>query len=490
MIYDSVHSPVVGIDLGTTFSSIARWTGTKAEVYCLKGEYNIPSVVYNDGSQFVIGKIAFMKGIINPENMCRGVKRLIGNEYASIKLGDNDYNSIEISAEILKYLYRNVEEMFPQGKFKSEGVVVTVPYHFRANEISNTIKAAKLAGLNLIGIIQEPIAAALAYGLHLSSDALKDENILVFDLGGGTFDLTLFNLNNSSNRISFNVLATSGDDRLGGMDFDDELYNYIVEREGIRLSNCKDKKQQNIAKNKLMEQVIRAKEALSFDNSAFIQAFDVPPGNFVDCTVTLYELKNCIREYTQKIKKIIRGMFEERGISPRSVDKVIKIGGSSKIKFIDEIINDVVGEGKIYGDINPELAVCQGAAIYGAYLNNRASENKKLEVTLINSHALGLKDDNGGFAQIIPKNVAIPYKETVTFTNSEDNEKEITIEIYQGEHKECEHNKKIGVINVLGLKESPKGTLNIPVTFYINKDQTIKVIVEQKESNIYIEKQF
>ncbi len=490
MSYDSIHNPIIGIDLGTTFSSVSRWDGAKADVYCPKGEYFLPSVIYYEEGKIMVGTVATLRGSMKPENLCIGVKRLMNDGASEILLDEKTFTPIELSSSILKSLYENVKLMFPENKFEAQGVVLTVPYYFRANEISNTEQAGKDAGLNIIGIIQEPIAAALYYALHLSGNSIRDENILIFDLGGGTFDLTLFNLKEDLHTMSLKTLCTGGDDRLGGLDFDKKLYDYIVKREKIDFESCTDIKQRKTSEHKLMIQIIAAKERLGFDDIAYIQALDVPPGGFVDCTVTVEEFNESIKEYTDKIKKVITQMLKSAQISKTQVHKVIKIGGSSKITIVDKIIDEVLGEGKIYGDVDPLLSVTKGAAIYGAYLKDVLGLKKKLEIKLINSHALGVKDSSDNFIELIPKDVEIPFEETLVFTNAKDNDTEFDIEIYQGEDEKCVNNKKIGSVHINNLVKRPKETLDIPITFIINKDQTVKVKVVQKESDINIEKVF
>ena len=490
MAYDSIHHPVIGIDLGTTFSSVSRWDGNKPEVYCPKGEYFLPSAVYYEDGKTIVGTAAVLKGILRPENLSIGVKRLMDDDGSEVVLDGEVFTPIEISSKILESLYENVKNMFPEGKFEAEGVVLTVPYYFRANEISNTEQAGKLANLNIIGILQEPIAAALFYALHLSDNSIRDENIMIFDLGGGTFDLTLFNLKEGLHTVDLTTLCTGGDDRLGGLDFDKLLYDYVVKRENIDFEGCENVKQRETSKHKLMGQIITAKERLGFDDIAYIQAFDVPPGSFVDAIITTEEFNECIKEYTDKIKKIIEDMLKSSNISKVQVHKVIKIGGSSKITVIDNIINEVLGEGKTYGDVDPLLAVANGAAIYGAYLMERLGHKKKLEIKLINSHSLGVKDSFGNFVKLIPKDVVIPYEETLVFTNANDNDTEFDIEIYQGENEKCVNNKKIGSVHIDNLIPQAKETLDIPITFTINKDQTIKVKVVQEESGVNTEKVF
>jgi len=489
MSYDSILHPVIGIDLGTTFSSISRWDGEKSEVFCPKGEYAVPSVVYYDKGKFIVGKPAKDKGVFSPENVCIGAKRLMDDKNTDIHLGGKTFSPIEISTEILKCIYNNVEAMFPNNTFKAEGTVITVPYYFRANQISNTLQAAKMANLSTLGIIQEPIAAAFSYALYLDNNVRRDENILVFDLGGGTFDVTLFNLKCDRDSLIFNTIASNGDDRLGGLDFDRKIFDYIIAKEKIDISSYPEKVQL-ICKSKLMEQIVSAKEKLSFDDIAYIQVIDIPPGEFLECELTVGELRNCLGKYMKKIKGILNEVLKTSGFSSKDIDKIIKIGGSSKMTIIDELLNDSLGHGKTYGDIDPDLAVSKGAAIYGAYLTNRINNKKRIEINYINVHPLGVKDDKGDFIELIPKNAELPFEKTLIFCNTEDNEVDLTIEVYQGENEKCIDDNKIGEIKIEGLISAKKDTLDIEITFKINIDQTIDVTVIQADSNILINKRF
>lgn len=378
MYYDCQNHPVIGIDFGTTFSSASRWDGEKAEIYGLKGEYIIPSVVYFESDKFDVGAVAVKKGVLHPENYFADVKRILDEQDNKIILDNKQFTPVEISSVILKYIYDNIKAMVPEGKFESEGVVITIPCYFKEAECNNIKEAARLAGIKLLGTIQEPIAAALAYGLHIASNKNREENILVFDLGGGTFDVTVFKLIEKEDTIHFKILATQGDSRLGGLDFDKQLYEYIIKKEKIDLSNY-DSKVAALCKRNLMEQVVKAKEILSYDSDiAYIKVYNVPPGNFLDSTLTLEELNTCLENYMLRIKKILQDTISLSGISKNDIHRIIKVGGSSRIKKINSIIEETIGKRKVYADINPQEAVSNGAAIYAAYLANRISINKKI----------------------------------------------------------------------------------------------------------------
>ncbi|QGU95972.1 Hsp70 family protein [Clostridium bovifaecis] len=486
-MYDSHNSPVIGIDLGTTFSAVARWTGEDADVYSPKGERTMQSVVFYDEKtdKFIFGRTAFMSGMLKPENLCIGVKRLMDNKDAKVTLGGKEYSPIDISSMILKSLYSNVKGMFPEGVYDASGAVVTVPYYFKAHQCENTAEAAKKAGLNLVGILQEPIAAAFAYGLHHSSkDTVRNENILVFDLGGGTFDITLFKIVEDRENIKFEVLAIGGDDRLGGLDFDNSFMKYILDKEGIDLDECDNERMKKIGLQKLMDSVTKSKEALSSTDSVFMGVPDVIPGVHIDNEYTREDFEESISNYLEEIKAILKSTLNAANIDPKDIDKVLKVGGSSKIPAMDMIIEEVVGRGKTYSDIDPSLCVAQGAAIYGAYLTNNLAIDKKITIETTTAHALGVEDSNGSMVVLIHQNQKTPARKTLTFTTDEDNSTEIDVEVYQGASRIAKQNAHIGTVKIKGLVPKPKYELQIKITFEVGKEQMVKVTVEQEESNI------
>ena len=272
MAVDNEKSPVLGIDLGTTFSAIARWDGRGPRVYENKeGDSSTQSVVFFDEKDgvYLVGKQAYGKFLVDPDKGILGVKRLMDDKSHQIILGSKIHNPVEVSSKILAKLYQDVCDKFPKNTFHSRGVVVSVPYYFKSHQCANTREAAELAELNFMGIIQEPIAAALAYSLDMvraNNNGDREELVMVFDLGGGTFDLTIFNLRQTRTELLFEVLGTGGDDRLGGLDFDQCLLEYVLGSNQIDLADT-DEKMSKIARRKLMEGAKTAKEALSFQQT-------------------------------------------------------------------------------------------------------------------------------------------------------------------------------------------------------------------------------
>lgn len=488
MKYDAQNSPVIGIDLGTTYSSVARWTGKDADVYSPKGERCLRSVIYYDekNDKYIYGNAAFMSGILNPDNVIVGVKRLMDDNNIKIKLGSKVHSPVEISSMILKNIYDSIKNMFPSGVYNSSGVVVTVPYYFKAHQFQNTAEAAKLAGLDLLGIIQEPIAAAFAYGLHYSeNDKVRDENILVFDLGGGTFDLTIINIKENQNELLFNVIGIGGDDRLGGLDFDKAFMDYIIKKEGIDFESVQIEKLKKVGKQKLLDTVIKSKEMLSATDNTYTAVPDVIPGVHIDAEYTREDFEKSIELYLEKIREITKETMSNAGVKATDINKVIKVGGSSKIAIIDQIIKEECGDGKTYSDIDPSLCVAQGAAIYAAYLSKHLDFNKNIKIETAVAHALGVEDAEGNFVTLIEQNQKTPAKETLTFTTDEDNQTEIDVEVYQGTKAKARDNAHVGTVRITGLNPFPKYQLEIMITFEVGGFQEVKVTIQEVFSGIH-----
>lgn len=487
MRYDAQNSPVIGIDLGTTYSSIARWTGKEVDIYSPKGERCVRSVVYYDekNDKYVFGNAAFMSGILNPDKVIVGVKRLMDDNKTAIHLGTKTHTPIQISAMILKNLYESIQNMFPAGVYNASGTVITVPYYFKAHQFQNTAEAARLAGLNVTGIIQEPIAAAFAYGLHHSDKhKIRDENVLVFDLGGGTFDLTIINIKETKDELFFSVIGSGGDDRLGGMDFDQAFMEYIIKQEEIEFEEVKIEKLKKIGKQKLLDAVIKGKEMLSAMDCTYIAVPDVVPGIHIDAEYTKQDFEEAIKKHLLKIRTIIKETMKSASIEAEGIHKVIKVGGSSKISIIDDIIKDECGDGKTYSDIDPSLCVAQGAAIYAAYLCNHLKLPKKIRIDTAVAHSLGVEDGEGNFVVLIEKNQKTPAKETLIFTTDQDNQTEIDIQVYQGTRKKARDNAHVGTVNITGLKPYPKYELEIMITFEVASSQEVRITIQESHSNI------
>lgn len=347
---------------------------------------------------------------------------------------------------------------------------------------SNTSQAATRAGLNVLGVLQEPIAAALAYGIY-AEENLHNENIMVFDLGGGTFDLTIFRVINDAKKLEFEVLATSGDDRLGGLDFDKALAELIQKKSGLNLTECST---QDLIKGEaqLMEAARDAKEILSFEEYAEVIRANVLQGQHIEVEISRQEFENCIASYFDKMDAIIDDVLGKAFLPRDAIARVIKVGGSSRIPKVDTLLEEKVGQGKTYGNIDPDRCVAEGASIYAAYLDGRLEWSKQIEIKTATAHALGVALGDGRFSVLIPSNRRTPCEETRIFTTNVDNCEALDIDVYQGASKFVIKNKKIGRVHVEGLVQRPKGELDIEITFRISQQQNVSVTVRQRESGI------
>jgi molecular chaperone DnaK (HSP70) len=499
---DNAHNPVLGIDLGTTYSCIARWDGREPEIYTLAdGDQTLPSVVYYDkaNNDYLVGKFAAKRGMIDPENVVFAVKRKMDDRNEKIVMGGKTFSPIDISKIILEKLVSDITNKFPKGVFQPQGVVVTVPYYFKAHQCRNTEEAAEKADLNVLGILQEPIAAALAYMLQLEKDKLlknRNEKFLVFDLGGGTFDVTIFELKVYEDKIVFEVLSTGGDDRLGGLDFDKAIMDYIVNTENLGddfnipdnlKGDERKKKEKDIKKatHELLKNAKIAKESLAFMNSTFVAIPNVFPGKNVDIEFTLDQMNSLLDTWVDKVSNIIDNTLYTGKLKPTDVDIVIKVGGSSKLKIMSQLLEQKFGVEKIYGDINPSTCVGEGAAIYAAIQDGRLNINKEIEVQVRTSHALGVEVEDGDFHTIIPSNKKAPCEGWEIFSTDADFVSELDIDVYQGSDPKVINNSKVGTVHVTGILPKRMGELDIKVTFNVSDQQLITVIIEQKESGIY-----
>ena len=483
---DNELNPVIGIDLGTTFSAIARWHERLQEPEHYQHSKSgsggtLQSVVYCDptSSEILIGQIAYRRGIIYPENVVIGVKRMMDDASQVISIGGQDFSPIDLSAKILSELYQDVVKQYPNGMFSSRGTVVTVPYYFKSHQCEHTRKAAAIADINCLGLIQEPIAASLAYAWQLvreSPDKEIKQNILVFDLGGGTFDLTLFCLHQTPTKLLFEVLATGGDDRLGGMDFDECLYNLVLEKGGISLTGLSDIEQKK-ARQKVMEQTVEAKITLSSASDTYITVTDVIPGKHIDIKVTRDDFEKSIQAYTKKIDAIVQKLWAVANLRPSDMHRVILVGGSSRIPCMKALVCDLIGEEKVYGNINPSLCVAEGAAMYAAYLDDREIFGREIEVKTRTCHALGLEKAGGKFFELIAANQPTPSERSQLFTNDVDNMTSLDINVYQGSAPDVKDNTNIGTIKI-DLPPAKAESLDIMVIFKVDTERNVTVTVE------------
>lgn len=495
MAIDNETNPVVGFDLGTTFSALARWVDRKGPqiIQNRAGQDTTQSAVYfnPENDEILVGNTAYNRGLMTPENMIVGVKRLMDDGHQIIMLGGKEFTPISLSSLILEKIYEDAKMKYPTGTFSSRGSVVTVPCYFKAHQMDNTRQAAEMADINCIGIIQEPIAASLTYALQICEDHFDKEfnqKILVFDLGGGTFDLTLFQLNHTNDTIYFEVLASSGDDRLGGMDFDQCLADVILEKSGVSLDGVEPKLFNKAQKN-LLEQSTLAKIALSASNDYYVAVPFILPDKHIEVSITRQDFEKSIKHYLDKISIIIDGIWASSNLTASDIDRVIRVGGSSQIPCIKNLLDDILGAEKTWSNINPSTSIAEGAAMYAAYLDNTDFFEKKIVIRTRTCHALGLKTAGDRFKELIPANREAPCSAKQVFTTTKDNVKKLNLSVYQGSGRKVSKktHSLIGKIPIKNMEPKRAGEIDIVVMFSIDMAQRLSIEVEvegQKETAV------
>jgi molecular chaperone DnaK len=476
----------IGIDLGTTNSCVAVLEGGDPTVITnSEGERTTPSVVAFDrrSGERLVGQLARRQAVTNPERTVYSIKRFMGRRYSDVKteagrvgyqvksgpggdirieVDDKEYSPPEISAMILQKLKRDAEEYL--GEEVSEAVI-TVPAYFEDAQRQATKDAGRIAGLNVKRIINEPTAASLAYGM----DKEEDQTILVFDLGGGTFDVSILELGEGV----FEVKATSGNNHLGGDDFDAKVVEWMVSEfkkaEGIDLS--KDK----MAAQRLVEAAEKAKRELSSTTSTsinlpFITADQNGPKH-MDLTLTRAQFNNLTADLVEATAGPVRQAMEDAGLQPGQVDQVLLVGGSTRIPAVQEQVKEITGKEPHKG-INPDEVVAVGAAIQAGVLAGEVKDVLLLDVTPL---SLGIETKGGVFTKLIERNTTIPTRKSEVFTTADDNQGSVEIKVYQGEREIAAYNKIIGNFQLVGIPPAPRGIPQIEVAFDIDANGIVNV---------------
>jgi molecular chaperone DnaK len=476
----------IGIDLGTTNSCVAVLEGGDPVVITnAEGERTTPSVVAFDrrSGERLVGQLARRQAVTNPDRTIYSIKRFMGRRFGDVKeeasrvgyevksgsggdirvqVGDKDYSPPEISAMTLQKLKRDAEEYL--GEEVSEAVI-TVPAYFEDAQRQATKDAGRIAGLDVKRIINEPTAAALAYGL----DKEQDQTILVFDLGGGTFDVSILELGDGV----FEVKATSGNNHLGGDDFDAKVVEWMVaefkKAEGIDLS--KDK----MATQRLVEAAEKAKRELSSTTSTsinlpFITADQNGPKH-MDLTLTRAQFNNLTADLVEATAGPVRRAMEDAGLQSGQVDQVILVGGSTRIPAVQEQVKEITGKEPHKG-INPDEVVAIGAAIQAGVLAGEVKDVLLLDVTPL---SLGIETKGGVFTKLIERNTTIPTRKAEVFTTADDNQNSVEIKVYQGEREIAAYNKLIGNFQLVGIPPAPRGVPQIEVSFDIDANGIVNV---------------
>jgi molecular chaperone DnaK len=463
---------IVGIDLGTTFSEIAIVEGGKPEIIAnAEGERITPSVVaFTESGERLVGTIARRQAITNPERTIMEIKRKMGTDYrvkVKTQEGVKEYSPEEISAMILQKLKTDAEERLGH---KIKKAVITCPAYFNNTQRQATKDAGKIAGLDVVRVINEPTAAALAYGL----DKEEEQTILVYDLGGGTFDVSILEIGEGV----FEVLATGGDNELGGKDFDERIMKWIVQE--FKSESGIDLSRDLAAMQRLKDAAENAKKELSTKKEASINlpyiTADASGPKHLERKLSRAKLESLIDDLLQKTVEKVKQTLKEAKLTEKDIHQVVMVGGSTRIPKVQELIESVI-PGKINKSINPDEVVALGAALQGAVLSGEIDEIVLLDVTPL---TLSIETLGGVATPIIEKNTTIPCEKTRVFTTAEDGQSTVDIHITQGERKLSADNKSLGRFQLTGIPPSPRGIPQIEVKFAIDADGILSVNAKDK----------
>ena len=478
---------IIGIDLGTTNSCVAVVDVTTPQVLSNReGSRTTPSVVgFTEDSERLVGQIAKRQAITNPFNTIFAIKRLIGRKFESeevshakkvlpyqivpasnadvkVKIRDREYSPEEISAFILMEIKAFAEEAL--GEEVTEAII-TVPAYFNDSQRAATRDAGKIAGLEVLRIINEPTAAALAYGL----DNKKSQKIAVYDLGGGTFDISILKLEEGL----FEVLSTSGDTYLGGEDFDKRVMDWLIET--FQKETGIDLREDRMALQRLKEAAERAKCELSMTDETritlpFISA-DASGPKHLNSILTRKELEKLVGDLIDKTVGPVTDALKQAGLKPSEVDEVVLVGGQTRMPKVIEAVQKVFGK-EPNRNINPDEVVAVGAAIQGAILRGDIKDMILLDVTPL---SLGIETHGGLFTKIIDRNSTIPTKNSLIFTTVADNQNKVQVHVLQGEREFARENKSLGKFDLVGIPPAPRGVPQIEVIFAIDSNGIVNV---------------
>jgi len=483
---------VIGIDLGTTNSCVAYYDGKEAKVIANKeGRNTTPSVVaFTDKGEILVGEPAKRQAITNPEKTIYSVKRIMGmmcsdkeaaeakdkvqykivdnNGACAVEIDGKKYTPQEISAKILTKLKEDAESFL--GEEVTEAVI-TVPAYFNDSQRKATQEAGKIAGLNVLRIINEPTAASLAYGL----DKKGEETILVYDLGGGTFDVTVLEIGDGT----FQVLSTDGNAFLGGDDFDNRIIEWLVNE--FKADNGIDLSQDKMAMQRLKDAAETAKKELSSKteteiNLPFITADATGPKHLVK-SLSRAKFEAMIDDLLKETLRHIDTALNDADISKSDIQEIVMVGGSTRIPKVQELVSEYFGGKELNKGVNPDEVVALGAAIQGGVLKGDVKDVLLLDVTPL---SLGIETLGGVMTKVIEKGTTIPVKKSQVFSTAEDNQTAVTIHVLQGEREFAKDNKSLGQFNLEGIPAAPRGVPQIEVTFDIDANGVLNVSAKDK----------